>query len=486
MPTSYREYDPNQGLLLPEDMREWLPDGHLAWHVSELVEGLDLTAFHAPYSGADGRRNQPYDPRMMVKVLLYAYATGTFSSRKIARKLEEDLAYRVLGAGNFPAHRTICAFRKRHWKDFEKLFVEVVQLAARLGFAKFGKVSVDGTKVRANASKRKSKRVGKLSEEEARLRGEVSKLLERAREVDEAEDEKYGPESRGDETPEKLRDRKARARALERAKGELAEQRRREKEARAGGEAPEDAESGESKADLDVRALERLNAVVEARENVERDYEERKEKARERDRKAENGRRVRGPRQKQQGNTTDADSRVMKTPQEGYQQCYNGQLVVDGEHQVIVAAELVNNGSDHGLLPGLLDRVGETYGRRPEEVLADGGYCNEDDLLELEAGGVEACVNVPKDKRESSREKPERFPATARMRDRMETEACRGAYSARAWRSEAPNGWIKHVLGFRQFSMRGLEAARGEWNLVCMALNIRRLHGLTASAAGAG
>ena len=482
MPTSYREYDPNQGLLLPEDMREWLPDGHLAWHVSELVDGLDLGAFHAPYSGADGRRNQPYDPRMMVKVLLYAYATGTFSSRKIAGRLEEDLAYRVLGAGNFPAHRTICAFRKRHWKDFEKLFVEVVQLAARLGFAKFGKVSVDGTKVRANASKRKSKRVEKLSEEEARLRGEVSKLLERAREVDEAEDEKYGPESRGDETPEKLGDRRARARALERAKGELAEQRRMEKAREARG----DAAPEESKAESDVESLRRLDAVVEARENVERDYAERKEKARERDRKAENGRRVRGPRQKQQGNTTDADSRVMKTPQEGYQQCYNGQLVVDGEHQVIVAAELVNNGSDHGLLPGQLDRVEETYGQRPREVLADGGYCNEDDLLELEAGGVEACVNVPKDKRESSREKPEQFPATARMRERMETEASREAYRERAWRSEAPNGWIKHVLGFRQFSVRGLEAARGEWNLVCMALNIRRLHGLAASAAGAG
>ncbi len=282
MPTSYREYDPNQGLLLPEDMGEWLPEGH----VSELVEGLDLTAFHAPYSGADGRRNRPYDPRMLVKVLVYAYATGTFSSGKIARRLEEDLAYRVLGAGNFPAHRTICAFRKRHWEDFGKLFVEVVRLAARLGFAKFGKVGVDGTKVRANAGKRKSKRVEKLSEEEARLRGEVSKLLERAREVDEAEDEKYGPESRGDETPEKLKDRNARARALERAKRELAEQRRREKEARG------DAE--ESKTASDVESLRRLNAVVEARENVERDHAERKEKARERNVRAEGGRRVRG------------------------------------------------------------------------------------------------------------------------------------------------------------------------------------------------
>ncbi len=176
----------------------------------------------------------------------------------------------------------------------------------------------------------------------------------------------------------------------------------------------------------------------------------------------------------------------MKTPQEGYQQCYNGQLAVDGEHQVIVAAELVNNASDHGVLPGLLEGVEEACGCRPHEVLADGGYCNEDDLRELERDGVEACVNVPEDKRNSSRERPEQFPATARMRERMETEACREACRERSWRSEAPNGWIKRVPGFRQFSVRGLEAARGEWSLVCMALNVRRLHGLRASAAGAG
>ena len=155
MSTTFRPYAPDQMLLLPADLRAWLPEGHLAHHVSDLVDGVDLTAFYAPYAG-DGRRNAPYAPRMMVKVLLYAYATGVFSSRGIARKLEEDVAFRVLGAGNFPQHRTLCEFRRRHLSDFKELFVAVVRLARELGLARFGKLSIDGTKVRANASKRKA------------------------------------------------------------------------------------------------------------------------------------------------------------------------------------------------------------------------------------------------------------------------------------------------------------------------------------------
>ena len=162
MSTTFRPYAPDQMLLLPADLRAWLPEGHLAHHVSDLVDGVDLTAFYAPYAG-DGRRNAPYAPRMMVKVLLYAYATGVFSSRGIARKLEEDVAFRVLGAGNFPQHRTLCEFRRRHLSDFKELFVAVVRLARELGLARFGKLSIDGTKVRANASKRKAMSYGRIA-----------------------------------------------------------------------------------------------------------------------------------------------------------------------------------------------------------------------------------------------------------------------------------------------------------------------------------
>ena len=175
MSTTFRPYAPDQMLLLPADLRAWLPEGHLAHHVSDLVDGLDLTAFYAPYAG-DGRRNAPYAPRMMVKVLLYAYATGVFSSRGIARKLEEDVAFRVLGAGNFPQHRTLCEFRRRHLADFKELFVAVVRLAQELGLARFGKLSIDGTKVRANASKRKAMSYGRMAKEERRLTGEIEAL----------------------------------------------------------------------------------------------------------------------------------------------------------------------------------------------------------------------------------------------------------------------------------------------------------------------
>ena len=172
-------------------------------HVSDLADALDLSAFYAPYEG-DGRRNAPYEPTMMVKVLIYAYATGMFSSRAIARKLEEDVAFRVLGAENFPQHRTICEFRRRHLEDFERLFVEVVRVAREMGVARFETLSVDGTKVRANASKRKAMSYGRMLKEEARLKEEIQRLLAQAGAVDAEEDERYGEQMRGDEVPAEL------------------------------------------------------------------------------------------------------------------------------------------------------------------------------------------------------------------------------------------------------------------------------------------
>ena len=192
MPTTFRAYQPNQPLLLPPDLQEWVPPGHLAHHVSDVVDALDLAAFYAPYEG-DGRRNAPYEPSMMVKVLIYAYATGTFSSRAVARKLEEDVAFRMLAAGNFPQHRTVCEFRRRH--------LGVVQVAREMGLARFGKLSVDGTKVRANASKRKAMSYERMGKEAARLQAEIEALLTKAGMVDAEEDERWGEDFRGDELP---------------------------------------------------------------------------------------------------------------------------------------------------------------------------------------------------------------------------------------------------------------------------------------------
>ena len=191
MPTTFRRYEPDQMLLLAPDLREWVGEGHLAHHVSDLVDSVDLSGFYAPYEG-DGRRNAPYEPLMMVKVLIYAYATGVFSSRGIARKLEDDVAFRMLAAGNFPQHRTICEFRRRHLEDFRRLFVELVRVAREMGLARFGKLSIDGTKVRANASKRKAMSYERMLKEEARLQDEIAALVAKAGAVDAEEDARDG------------------------------------------------------------------------------------------------------------------------------------------------------------------------------------------------------------------------------------------------------------------------------------------------------
>ena len=440
MSTTFRPYEPDQMLLLAPDVRAWLPEGHFAHHVSDLVDGLDLTAFYAPYEG-DGRRNAPYEPRMMVKVLLYGYATGVFSSRGLARKLEEDVAFRVLGAGNFPSHRTLCEFRRRHLEEFKGLFVQVVCLAREVGLAKFGKLSIDGTKVRANASKRKAMSYGRMGEEERRLEAEIEALLNTARDTDAEEDARFGESLRGDELPEELRRRKDRLAAIRAAKERL--------------------ESAQREAD-DARGR-------------EPDWE----------RNPKGGRpykRAYGePAEQAQSNFTDPDSAIMKTSAEGFQQCYNAQVAVDGEHQLVVATELGSNASDQGGMLGLLDEVNDTFGERPERVLADAGYCNERDLSELEARGIDGYVAPGREGKRAVNRNPDTHPATHRMVEKLATCEGRKQYAQRKWLSEAPNGWIKEVLGFRRFMLRGLDKVRGEWDLVCLALNVKRLQPLLAA-----
>ena len=440
MPTTFRPYDPDQMLLLAPSLRDWLPEGHLADHVSDLVEGLDLAAFYAPYEG-DGRRKSPYEPRMMVKVLIYGYATGVFSSRKLARKLEEDVAFRVLGAGNFPSHRTLCEFRRRHLEDFKALFVEVVRLAGEMGLAQFGKLSIDGTKVRANASKRKAMSYGRMLEEERRLQDEIEALLARARETDAAEDERFGAALRGDELPEELRRREDRLAAIRAAKERLEARQREADDAR--GRKP-----GMKRNPKGGRPYKREYGV---------------------------------PEETAQDNFTDPESRIMKTSAEGFQQCYNAQVAVEGEHQLIVATEVSSNASDQGHLVTLLDEVEATHGERPATVLADAGYCNERDLAELEERGVDGHVALGREGRRTVAVDAGKYPATARMGEKLGTAAGAAQYAQRKWLSEAPNGWIKEALGFRRFSLRGLGKVRGEWDLVCLALNVKRLNGLQAA-----
>ena len=348
MPTTFRPYNPDQLHLLPPDPREWLPSSHLAYFISDVVDTFDMRPFYAPYLG-DGRRNAPYAPRMMLKVLIFAYATGVFSSRKIAQRIEDSIAFRVLAAGNYPSHRTICAFRKRHLEDFRALFVHVVRVAFGAGMVRFGTLSIDGMKVRANASKRKAMRFGRMLLEKEKLKQEISELLLQASRQDAAEDTAYAVDVRGDELPEVLSSFEGRTRSIQAVLGELAAE------------------------DLEMelaRRKERL-AVVEGAEAALRARHQEDD-----DRKGDTSDEVvsaREPKDTAQSNFTDPESRIMKTSQEGFQQCYNVQTVVDDTAQFIIETRVENKANDQGLLVPLVDAVVQTHEAVPEVVLVDRG-----------------------------------------------------------------------------------------------------------------
>ncbi len=435
MPTTYRPYEPDQLLLLPPSLKEWLPEDHLAWFVSDAVDALDLRAFHARYEG-DGRRRQPFDPLMMVKVLVYAYASGVFSSRKIARSLEQDVAFRVLGAGNFPAHRTIREFRQLHLNEFSLLFVQVVQLAREAGLVKLGRIGIDGTKIKANASKRKAMSYGRMQERERQLKAEIAELTRQAEQQDACEDRVHGKARRGDELPGELARRETRLRTIQAAKARL-EKRQRQA----------DQEAGRSQDDEG-------NTRGPGGGICKRPFGQ--------------------PEPKAQENFTDPQSRIMKTSN-GFDQCYNAQAAVD-ESGLIVATEVGNAGNDtHALVP-MVRATQENVGALPQMTLADSGYASEANFAALEAMRVPACVAQAREGGKVRQIDPQKHPASQRMAERLASAEGQAHYRRRKVIPEPVFGWIKQAMGFRQFSLRGLFQVNGEWSLVCLALNLRRLH----------
>lgn len=434
MAANYLPYEPQQLMLLPEALQEWLPEGHLAYFINDTVDGLDLSGFHARYD-KDGPRNQPFHPAMMVKVLIYGYATGVFSSRKIARKLHEDVAFRVLAARNFPAHRTIRDFRALHLKELSELFVQVVRLAREMGLVKLGTIAVDGTKIKANASRHKAMSYGHMLKAEAELKAQIDALLNKARAADEAE--KNEPEL---DIPAEIARRQDRLAAIAAARARL-EQRQRE-------------------ADL-------------ARGRSEDDDQ----KPRGKDGKPKGGRYKQPfgvPEDKAQDNFTDPDSRIMRRAGGGFDPAYNGQTAIDDKAHIIVAAELGNCAADVGELPRMVSAVKANAGTYPEQTLADAGYRSEA-VFEQLADHTEVIVALGREGKKHVAIDPEGLPRTAAMAAKMQTDETRAAYRRRKWLAEPPNGWIKNILGFRQFSLRGLHRVQAEWKLVCLALNLRRM-----------
>jgi len=440
MPTKeYLPYSPNQLLILPPSLQEWLPEGHLAYFVSDLVESFDLSAIEAAYED-ELRGAPPYHPAMMVKVLLYAYCTGVYSSRRIARRLHEDIAFRVLAAGNTPDFRTISDFRQRHLDALQGLFKQVLTLAQKAGLVKLGHVALDGTKIKANASKHKAMSYGRMGSEEERLAAEVAALLQRAEATDAAEDAQFGPDASGGDVPEELRRREERLRKIREAKAAL------EAEARAQATAMPTAR--------DARPPRRGRPPKPPRTT---------------------------PRARDQYNFTDPDSRIMKMADGSFAQAYNAQVTVARDSQLIVATDVTAQAADTPHLPAMVEAVRENVDATPDRLSADAGYFSQENLAVLQAAQIEAFI--PPDKLKHTHALPPAprgripaaLPAQGRMRRKLQTKAGRAVYRMHKALAEPVLGQIKAARGFQRFLLRRLRKVRGEWTLVATAHNLWKL-----------
>ncbi len=439
-PKEYRPYHPDQLLLLPPSLREWLPDHHLAYFVSDLVDSFDLSAIEATYED-ELRGGPPYHPAMMVKLLVYGYCTGVYSSRRIARHVHEDVAFRVLAAGNAPDFRTISDFRLRHLEALTALFVQTLQLARKAGLVKLGHVALDSTKLRANASKHKAMSYGRMQTEEARLAAEVAAMLKRAEAVDAEEDARYGRDVSGDELPAELRRREDRLRKIREAKAAL------EAEAKQRAEA------------------ERARREAEPPNRVGRPPKPPRET----------------PRDNEQFNFTDPQSRIMKNADGAFIQGYNAQAAVDAKHQLIVATDVTAQPADACHLVPMVTAIKETTGRRPHRLSADAGYFSEANVTARAVKRIDLYIAVKKEKHaQPPAPAPRgRIPIHCSIKERMQrklrTKAGRKVYSRRKAIVEPVLGQIKAARGFDRFLLRGLRKVKGEWTLVTLAHNICRL-----------
>jgi len=433
MPKGYRTYLPEQELLLPPSLREWLPENHLAYFVSDVVDQLDLSAMHAVYE-KEKRGQPPYDPRLMTKLLVYGYCTGVFSSRRIQKRVQEDIPFKVLAAGNEPDFRTISDFRKIHIEILQNLFEQVLALALESGAIKLGRVSLDGTKVKANASKHKAMSYGRMQEKQQQLKEEVKQLLEQAEAADKEEDGRYGSK-RGDELPEELRRRETRLAKIKAAQ-KVVEQRARD------------------------RAAEEGKSAQEAKRAK--------------------------PDDKDQYNFTDPESRIMKGG-DGFVQGYNAQAAVEPTWLLIVGQSVTEAANDKKQLMPMVEIIEQQSGQRPQAILADSGYCSEENLGHLESADqperrIDGFIATGKQKHGEHRLPAKRGPlpngATKvdRMKQKLRTKVGKAMYAARKCVVEPVFGQIKQARGFRQFLLRGKDKVKGEWSLLCLTHNVLRLY----------
>lgn len=441
-PTSgkkFRPYDPTEPLLMPVDLRTWLPEDHLVHVVSDAVDTMDLSEFLKVY--ASERRGQPpFDVRLMVKLLIYAYTVGIPSSRRIEKKTYEDIPFRVLTTDQHPDHDTICDFRKTHYKALSTCFVQVLAICQEAGLAKLGHVSFDGTKVKANASKHKAMSYGRMVEKEAELEREVAELLKKAEEKDDEEDVRYGRGRRVGEIPEDLRFKEKRLQTLRAAKERL-EKRTREK------------------------------AIEEGKLNPDGTPKP----TRGRPPETPPGQ----PEPKAQENFTDPSSRIMLNADKAFVQAYNGEIAVN-EAQIIVGRNLTNEANDKQQVKPLVKDIKANLAAVPDQASADNGFFSQENVEYLESEGIDPYIPPNRDRKLDGAPAPRgRIPkglsVEARMGRKLRTKAGRATYGKRKGIVEPVFGQMKFGRGLRQFLLRGLEYVALEWDLWCIGHNLLKL-----------
>jgi transposase len=483
-PKKYRDWNPNQPFLFPPSPHDWLDEGDLAYFILDVVDVLDLTGVEAAIHRKDPRGTRPYDPQMMTALLLYGYCVGVMSSRKIEQATYRDVAFRVIAGGTHPDHTRISEFRREHIQTLEQLFVQTVQLAQKAGLVKLGRVGLDGTKLKASASKHKAMSYSRMLKAEAELREEIDELLELAEQTDRAEDARYGRNKRGDEVPEELRRRETRLAAIRKAKAELEDEAAKARAATL----RERAEVQQRKAEVEVDPSDAKRAATRAKkaraeaDGLSADHDDpdppcepTTELPHHRVPCTPEGK----PTDKAQRNFTDPDSRIMKRDG-AYLQAYNGQVVVDEKNRIIVACALTNQAPDQQHLPPLVEQVQQNCGTYPEKLLGDAGYWDQDHVAFCEDRHIEPFIATGRLKHGESMPSirgrpPKDLDEKGRMRRKLRTKRGRAEYARRKVIPEPVFGQIRTNQRFGQLSLRSIEKTRGEWSLVCACPNLLKI-----------
>lgn len=429
---SFRPWDPEQKWLLPPSVDELVPEGDLAHFVRDTVLQMDLSTILDAYQ--DERGYPPYDPRMMTALLLYGYCRGIYSSRRVAQACERDTGFMAVTALQYPDFRTISEFRRRHLEALKGLFRQVLRLCERAGLTRLGHVALDGTKVKANASKHKAMSYDRMAEKEKRLKKEIREWFAESDRIDAEEDRQHGATRRGDEPPEWMKSKQERLAKIRAAKRALEEEARQK---------AEEAARAAGKSDKEIE-----EAGKEAK-----------------------------PAPKAQRNFTDAESRIMKGS-DAFVQAYNCQAAVDDVCQVIVAQRVTNEATDVRQLKPILAEMKTNTGRNATEISADAGYCSEENLRELKRRNIRGYVATGKDSHSDGRAKGRnrsQKPCRKEMARRLRIGGFHSRYRKRKTLIEPVFGQIKQARGFRQFLLRGLEKVAGEWSLLATAHNLLKL-----------